>query len=352
MFLRFDRKENVMLYNTRYLVLWTTTACTLNCIYCYAQAGARGEHMNFETAKKAIDLCDGYLKVQLAGGEPLLNFELIQQIYQYLKTRAPKAQLQLQTNGTLIDEAMAKALAQMGIAIGVSLDGPAAINEKHRGGTGRTIKGIQALGAAGVTVNLNCVITDESIETLGALVDWAFYLGNVGGIGLDLLRQAGRGASGNVKPASPERLAFYVQSAYYRSRELHRLFGKSIVIREVEEAKRRLQQGKHSGHYCYAAAGTALTVLPDGRLYPCGSLAGAPQYAMGNLHQPETYTVKALNFKTPEPCQLCDYQDVCPGACPARSIVNGGEHGFSIQDCTLRKVAFKIAEKEMAQCSN
>lgn len=335
-----------MLEHVNYLVLWTTNDCNLRCKYCYANAGDKKEYMTFETAKKAIELPKGSFKLQLAGGEPLLNFELIREIDKYFKKHKPDIKIQVQTNGTTIDDENAREIKAMNIAVGVSLDGPYEINEVLRGSTAHSVNGIKALGAAGVMVNLNCVVTKESIRQIDKLIDWAFYFGNVGGIGLDLLRETGRAEKSEIKKASPEQIKESLWKAHNRSVEIFKLTGKKIVIREIEDAKRQLAGVHTCTNYCHAASGSSVVVLPDGNLYPCGSLAGKSDYYMGNIHDEASYKKIILNNPKPEVCKACKYGELCTGACPARIIINGDGRGFTPEDCMLRKTAFEIIEKE------
>lgn len=89
-----------------------------------------------------------------------------------------------------------------------------------------------------------------------------------------------------------------------------------------------------------------MVVLPDESLYPCGSLAGRAEYGMGNLDSPDIRTIRLETEKTPG-CIKCSYGKVCPGGCPARSILNTGNASYSPQDCALRRTAFEIAEEEI-----
>ena len=101
----------------KYLVLWLADSCNLNCKYCYAYPNFTNKFMNFEIAKKAIDLyANKNFTLILAGGEPLLNFSLIEKIYTYIKSNKEyKVKIGLQTNATLIDEEIAKKLSNMDI---------------------------------------------------------------------------------------------------------------------------------------------------------------------------------------------------------------------------------------------
>ncbi|KJS84401.1 MAG: hypothetical protein JM58_11215 [Peptococcaceae bacterium BICA1-8] len=87
--------------------------------------------------------------------QPLLNYDLICKVCEYVKQQGYDATFQMQTNGTLIDEEKAKGIKAMKIAMGVSLDGPPDINEWLRGGTKKAVYGIQCLAQAGVKININ-----------------------------------------------------------------------------------------------------------------------------------------------------------------------------------------------------
>lgn len=184
------------------LILLVTDDCNLRCRYCYARGGEKKEYMSWETAGKAVDYVAARsrsFKIQFSGGEPLLNFPLVKRVIEYVKMRWGSATLQLQTNGTLIDRAVAQELKNLRVRPGVSLDGPLDLNDHLRpfvGGEGSTsavMRGLQFLAAEGIRVGLTTVLTAESARTLSQLVDWAAYAGNVYGISLDLFRPLGRG---------------------------------------------------------------------------------------------------------------------------------------------------------------
>jgi len=93
------------------LVLWVTTDCNLRCRYCYANGGDKAEYMDWQVARQALDIMikeSRGFKIQFAGGEPLLNMELIEQVVDY--TRNMKVVYQLQTNATLIDAGISRRL--------------------------------------------------------------------------------------------------------------------------------------------------------------------------------------------------------------------------------------------------
>lgn len=328
------------------IVLWTTGRCNLKCKYCYAAPAVGEGDMDFLTAARALDYFAAYpMKIQFAGGEPLLNYELICRIYEYVREKGYQARFQMQTNGTLLDREKAKKLKEMKIALGVSLDGPPDVNEMLRGGTKQTVHGLQCLASEGITVNLNSVVTAQNVMRLPELVDMALYLGNVAGIGLDLLRDAGRAKESSfaLSRPSPRELKEALNALHQRSEFLYRHSGKRIIVREIAEAKKRLSSSVCSENYCYASCGRSYVVLPRGDVYPCGSLIDNPDYYMGNIHQGDLKSIALPKIRAGE-CRDCAYVSYCPGGCPSRMLVNANESPAESLDCVLRKAAFAIAQ--------
>ncbi|SHJ75864.1 uncharacterized protein SAMN02745751_03299 [Dethiosulfatibacter aminovorans DSM 17477] len=328
------------------IVLWTTGRCNLDCRYCYASDSRNHFDMDFDTAVRALDhFSDRPMKIQFAGGEPLLNFDLIVKVCEYVKEKGYNASFQMQTNGTLIDREKAKAIKEMGIAMGVSIDGPPEVNEWLRGSMKQAVNGIRTLGEEGIIVNVNSVVTDYNVERIHELADFAFYLGNIAGIGLDLLREAGRAKEDGRKIEKPtgEQLKLALNRLFERSEYLRKHSGRKIGVREVEEAKKRLTLKGCSMDYCYASCGRSYVILPTGDIYPCGSLIDRKEYYMGNINDGCVNSISVTGRNAGE-CKDCEYLSVCPGGCPSRMIVNEDESLESL-DCILKKTAFDIAKK-------
>ena len=325
------------------VVLWLTNRCNLNCSYCYADAGKGGQDMTFETAEKIMESLKGHaLKIQFAGGEPMLNFSLVEQICQYAREKQIDAVFQMQTNGILLNDETVQAIRRYGVSVGVSLDGIPQINAKTRGESVRVVNGLRLLAEYGISVGINTVVTGENVKHLPELVDFAYYLGNVGGIGLDILRNAGRAVQNQEKlhiTAAEIRKALLKMEQ--RRNELELLTGRTLEIREIALAQKRLQGKGRKDEYCYASCGRSVVVMPDGELYPCGSLREA-SYHMGNVETFEASRTIRLIPQTPPKCGGCSFAPYCPGGCPSRRI-RGGED----LDCALLRTAFEIAEERM-----
>ena len=318
----------------RLLVLRITERCNLACRYCYAAgSGCKKQDMDLDTASKAIELAcpDGVsLRVQITGGEPLLNLDLAEELKDFGKRTGRRLSLSLQTNATLIDAAMAQRIKALGCGVGVSIDGIGASNGLRTFADGSVSftaasEGIKALAAEGVPCNITAVVSSANASKLGELADLALYFGNIRGIGLDVFRPLGRGAKEDFSPKKEE-LEKGIDSLIKRQKELEAL-GVRLALREAERIKKRLK-ALCSGVYCYAQTAESLCVDPDGRLWPCASLTGTEGMQLGSLQEgfpkeplpngngPEI-SERRLALAAPESCTSCKDYKTCLGGCPA-----------------------------------
>lgn len=130
-----------------YLTLNLINDCNLVCKYCWNDSGSyskQNEHikMRQDVAFKAVDLLikgsgnKKELVVDLYGGEPILNFELVKKVIRYCKSREKETKKEfhflLATNGTLLTLEKAKFLDANGVDIAISIDGEKKIQDKMR----------------------------------------------------------------------------------------------------------------------------------------------------------------------------------------------------------------------------
>jgi len=93
------------------------------------------ERMSIEIAEAAVDYllqeCGDYARVTFFGGEPLLEFELIQHITDYVRRKSTRPiMLDIVTNGTLLSDKFFEYADINGILISISYDG--LLNDTNR----------------------------------------------------------------------------------------------------------------------------------------------------------------------------------------------------------------------------
>jgi uncharacterized protein len=131
-------KKTVPAIDIRTITLNVAQSCNLRCTYCYAGDGDYGRQssMSFEIAKRAIDFFAAgkpFLEIAIFGGEPLLNFPLVQQIVAYCESYAGNCRFsfRMTTNGTLLTGAIATFLKEKNFKLTISYDGKKMQNEQR-----------------------------------------------------------------------------------------------------------------------------------------------------------------------------------------------------------------------------
>src|SRR2546423_1320728 len=121
------------------VVVQPTTACNINCAYCYLPSRDRRQVMSDEVAsaiaRSLADHCIAKpINIIWHGGEPtatgLARFSQLLEIFQ---SHAQGAGFRhgIQTNATLIDDAWCDLIKAHKISVGVSIDGPEDFNSRR-----------------------------------------------------------------------------------------------------------------------------------------------------------------------------------------------------------------------------
>lgn len=179
------------LASDRILSAWlhVTSACNLNCPYCYVLRN--GQMMDDITALEAVEAVfraaqrHAYsgVKLKYAGGEPTLQFTLIQKMHQHAQKLSDETGLTLQevllTNGTSLTDDTLGYLAQEEMRLMVSLDGLDGGQAQLRSfSDGRSslslvVRGIENALAAGIRPYLSTTVTRLNLNSLGQVVEFA-----------------------------------------------------------------------------------------------------------------------------------------------------------------------------------
>ena len=184
------------------VVYEATMRCNLHCEFCYVGdllniEGEWRQEMPLEILKRAFPDQDG-LQVSLTGGEIFMRKDILGVMNVFREKGYVCGYLT--TNGTIINDERAAALAELASAgflrhISVSIDGPGQLHDKARGVAGtfeRTAAGLQRLQAAArarhapLRVSINTTVAHETLDALDQMVDVAEELG-VDAIGLNHL---------------------------------------------------------------------------------------------------------------------------------------------------------------------
>ncbi len=140
---KFD--EKMKKENINRVVLNITEECNLRCKYCTYSGLYNGHRvhtnkfMDWAIAQKSIEFflkhCDNKEKQVLGfyGGEPLLNFEIIEASVRFIKNKNVRnLNFSITTNGTLLNKKIINFFVENDFQVFISLDGPKDINDIYR----------------------------------------------------------------------------------------------------------------------------------------------------------------------------------------------------------------------------
>ncbi|MBU2615715.1 MAG: radical SAM protein [Nanoarchaeota archaeon] len=125
------------------LVLNVTEGCNLACSYCIFSGNYENERietdrdMDFDTAKKALDFFISRSKnpamISFYGGEPINNMELITRVVDYARGFFPDKEFAFTMTSNFYNaDKFLHEIAERGIYVTISLDGPKEVHDKNR----------------------------------------------------------------------------------------------------------------------------------------------------------------------------------------------------------------------------
>jgi len=182
-----------------FLLISPTKRCNLHCIGCYASSSsANAEHLNFQTFDRILnekrDLWGSYFTV-ISGGEPLMWKSDGKDLLDIVEKHSDNFFL-MYTNGTLINDTMARRMAESGnITPAISVEGLEKETDARRGHGvhKRILRAFEHLHNHGVPFgisitamkqNAEFVLSDEFMdfyfEEQGAVYGWIFQYMPIG----------------------------------------------------------------------------------------------------------------------------------------------------------------------------
>ncbi|GAB3943981.1 cyclophane-forming radical SAM peptide maturase AmcB [Micromonospora vulcania] len=220
------------------LIMQPTTFCNLDCTYCYLLHRDKRRVM----APAVASACAASIAEQGSphpvgvvwhGGEPtaipVKVFRELLQPFEPLR-RAGQIRHEIQTNATLINRRWCDLFASIDMEIGVSIDGPGALNRNRLDRAGndtakRTLRGMAALADAGLSYSVICVVTPETIGHTDELADFFAGLPGCASVGFNIEEQEGA-----VRAPVSEEAAY----RFWRRLVERRLTGSPLRVRDLD----------------------------------------------------------------------------------------------------------------------
>jgi len=347
------------------LCLHVAHDCNLRCRYCFAGTGPFGGDrtlMQEETGRRAIDFllrASGnrqQVEVDFFGGEPLLNFPVVQRLVAYGKeaaeTAGKKIKFTLTTNALLLNEEIANWLNAEDMAVVLSLDGRPQVHDRLRprldgsGSYQRTVERILAF------------INSRNQENY-------YVRGTFTGLQPDFAADVIYMADLGIKHLSVEPVVGPPEADYtLREEQLPQLLEEYERLTAEFLARQEAGQPFTFFHFnldltggpCLAkrlsgcgAGHEYLACDPEGNLYPCHQFVGNRDFWLGTVTtgvvKPElVQKFQEAHVFNKGKCQDCWARYLCSGGCHAS---NYHSHGHLLapyeMGCALEKKRLECA---------
>ena len=375
------------------LIIKVTNACDMHCRYCFIEPSVYHKTMKLELARRIVRaFLDSrhFTSVRFVwhGGEPLSRGRAFFEEIIAEQKRLPSAvqfSNAVQTNATQLTEDMLDFLLRHEFCIGLSLDGPAGLNDSARRfhapaappAQARSLPLVSAEVPEGSDAHSACAgrsphqITVDAARRLKERGLDAGAIVVVSAANIDHPEEVYReykkqGIHMQVNPLMKSGLAATADgqdlgiSAEQYGRFLIRLFDAwyddpepSITISPFQShVGKMLGMPDVSGscHFTKSCHQHLLGISPEGDLYPCGMFQGEPAFRYGNIEAmaPEKIALTALfgqiterERSVLETCSACAFLELCYGGCMFHSLKNGNRFEEKDYYCAGYKMYFE-----------
>jgi len=341
----------------RSIILDVSQTCQLNCVYCFASGGSFGNDalsplMSLDIGQKAIDylfsIADSdatQYRITYFGGEPLLNWPLIEELTEYALNRASSIgktmSFSLTTNGIGLNEQMAQHMKSHGMKILISVDGDRELHNRLRPCKDNTIdsyestvKAVALLRELYGSVSGRATITRECSDPV------AVY---------EMLKQAGItdpmcvmvGGSDHDLSLRPDDLQTYIKGTKQLLRTETAYFYRNMLLARTE-------QPPAVPRPCGFAL-DSMTVDSSGKIYACHRAVANEKFYLGNIFTGlDDLLVDKLSDSVATNnvlgCRTCWARMICLGICPAENDVATGHPYYPApQWCSMQKAMVETA---------
>ena len=335
------------------LIKPASSGCNIACRYCFYHAiaenrcvadyGIMSEETLDRLVRETIAYADGFAAFAFQGGEPTLAgldfFRKTVELQKKYNTKRLEIQNTIQTNGVLITEEWAKFLAENNFLVGLSLDGPRAVNDYCRVNAAgksifdRVIETVKLFRKYNVQFNICTVVTKKTAEKMSSVYNYFKQMGFMYQQYIPCLDE--QGGEKSDYSLTPEQYGDFLNKLFdlwYKDFSE----GLQIDIRQFSNfAQMAAGYAPEECGMCGKCT-TYFVVESDGSVYPCDFYTtddwrlGDVSEGFGKLYSSE----KSLRFMEesvdkPEECRKCSYYSLCRGGCRRWRDVYGGGLGMN-----------------------
>lgn len=345
------------------LQLVVSNFCNFHCTYCFLNEehklrdnseANRPSDMNFEVARQAIENMlenirkngNNLLSIEFFGGEPLMNWKLIRQVFDAYgsgEELGVEISYTITTNGSLITKEMAEYFHKFKVSLIISYDSPNSRERISKNGLlldDIMVPVLKMLKAKKVTVSFNSVISKWTIGNYDykGLVDFAAehgirYLGLILDLDGDFI---GKGFQ------EADIIKLLLDAYDYGIQKEIQITG--YWAKMYSQIKNEEGTFFEKGYKACPATGSKVSVEPSGDIFACkccpskmGSIDRLTDVLKGEKYR--DYLNKV--YKNGNDCSGCEIQSFCSGVCVGALEKKGSMYGNNKSLCNVYKAITK-----------
>lgn len=350
------------------VVVQPTAFCNINCTYCYLPDRNDKHVIAQSTVTRLFSeiFASGWacpeITVVWHAGEPLaVPVSFYREAFAAIEAMRPKSVIvkhSFQTNGMLIDAEWCRLFLEWNVGVGVSIDGPRELHDRHRrtrsgkGTFDKTLAGIRRLRSRGVPFHVISVLSRDSLSMPDELLE--FYLSEgIDQVCFNVEESEGDHVSGLF--GSPElrvRYAAFLRRFWHRARA----GGRVKFVREIDLALPRIfRPDGLPARNIQTEPLAMLNVDSHGNVSSFSpELLGLKNrdygdFLLGNININSLAEIHSACLRSAlhrdiqagvRACERgCDYFSVCGGGAPANKLFEGGSFaGTTTSYCTLTQM--------------
>ena len=318
-----------------------TNNCNLRCPYCF-ENNKNELKMDKETIEKVIDKCyknyldtnNGNFKfvVNFFGGEPFLNFEVIEHAMKYAKEKNYNISFGVTSNLTILNDHMIDVIEEYELGILVSIDGIKKIHDRNRCNSYDKVKeNVTKLidRHLGYLLEARMTILPEDVNNLLESVQSIVDMGIV-----------------NIAPVPVTDVEWDTKQLLDFEVNLKSVWDWMIKIYNDNENKKNISikfiedyienvllvpLNPEQNKVCLAGTLTSCSIGVSGDILPCHQrhsiIDGYDDLVMGNILNDEDIKTIQFNDSTIKgafDCNTCIANSVCKGGCPSENYTKNG----------------------------
>ncbi|MFC1700400.1 radical SAM protein [Patescibacteria group bacterium] len=350
------------------IIIKVTQDCNMSCNYpCYYYHQKSRQPIIMETSlmRNFIQQLpevenDGKINFIYHGGEPTLaGVDWYREVLSFQSglSKRCKAEINntMQTNGFIVDDSWARFFKEYDFEIGVSIDGPTHIHNKHR----RLVGGEPTFDSVQNTIKLlqkhnvmHGALTVVASDSLGHATEILDFLVGLGLRSFDFLPNMEYTKSGRLTKysVSGTEFAHFVCDIFERWVKLD---DEDLRVRVIDQVVGGLLG--YCPNLCTFSEGCGGVMCLDvqGDVYPCDEYVYSSERKLGNIkHIPLTEILSnekyadylACAIDLPDNCLKCQFSGICAGNCVKFRLRNN-----EMDNCKGRKYIYSYIKKRLGE---